>query len=1216
MSSNRLFFPLFFWLCFNLTHSQNKISNGNGNWSNPAIWTPAGVPSSTNNVTISNGHTVVIDATVSVNNLTIGNGGAAAELRFSGNTARSVTVANDVILNTSATFSILSTSNTTHSLFIGGNLLNNGTFRMFQDNNSLCNVTFNKNGNQTISGSGGLTRFNRIILNMGATAANILEVSSTSFTTITNFLTLSNGTFKLSTPNAATVVPFTAATTVQATSGIWLNSPTALMSFSAGLGLNGLLRVTSGYVDLGNANNEDLAPNGGTLTVEGGTLDIAGKYNVSASASSFNFSGGTILISNNASTNTSIAPFHISATGSSFNMSGGVLVLRREGGSGAQDLGYLNTGSTAGSVTGGTIQFGNSTSPANQTISINSTFAIPNMVINSGSVTVKLLTNSLTIANNISILSGTLQSNNLPIAVAGNWSNSGSFVSGTGTVLFNGSSAQSISKSGGETFNTLLFSGTGTKTFSSSITANGNFSVNSNSTVDVSASNFSLALKGNFINSGSFNARAGTVLLNGTTSQSIGGSSTTTFFNLTLNNNSGAVMNSAENIEGTLSLNNGLFNVNSQSLILVSNSSTTARIGPITGTGDISGNVIVQRYAPGGSTGWALFGTPISSALTLNDWDDDMIISCPTCPDGNVPNFLSVYTYDETQPGAHDAAASYVGLSGINDAIVPNKGYWVYLGTGAVTTASMVIDVTGAVRKFNQTIPLTRTNFGSAIDDGWNLIHNPYPSAISWAALKGSTTNIDDAIYVYNADLNSGAGTFATYVNGISSPAVASGGIGDNIPMCQGFYVHSTGATALTAQESNKVAANPSFLKSAALHTTPLLRLNLHGSNSYLDEAVVYFQTGGTKNFEFDHDAYKMASFDPLAPAICISHGGVDFQINGVQPLNGNFSIPVKATTGTSGTFTISANDINTFPLGTCMILFDKATSTTTDLKTSDYVFYLADTTVAPRFELQITLNTLNITSKVNQPTCQLPNQGYITAIGLNQGPWNYIWKNNGIIVKTSINMLFADTLKNLAGGVVELELSTTGLCDNNTSLHNVLSKTPVTAQFSSIDTLVLTESSSDVLFTNTSVNGTSYLWYSGYNNVISTLDSPIFTYNNPGEFDVKLISTNNTGCLDSIQKKIVVMDGLASLKENKESHSFLLKTLEKNRYLIQGNFSENQKTEIRLYDVTGKLLNNYGSAFLNSISLVIDLNEFRQGIYFLYISNGSETKTMKLIVN
>ena len=93
-------------------------------------------------------------------------------------------------------------------------------------------------------------------------------------------------------------------------------------------------------------------------------------------------------------------------------------------------------------------------------------------------------------------------------------------------------------------------------------------------------------------------------------------------------------------------------------------------------------------------------------------------------------------------------------------------------------------------------------------------------------------------------------------------------------------------------------------------------------------------------------------------------------------------------------------------------------------------------------------------------------------------------------------------------------------------------------------------------------------------------------------------------------------MDGLASLKENKESHSFLLKTLEKNRYLIQGNFSENQKTEIRLYDVTGKLLNNYGSAFLNSISLVIDLNEFRQGIYFLYISNGSETKTMKLIVN
>jgi len=62
------------------------------------------------------------------------------------------------------------------------------------------------------------------------------------------------------------------------------------------VGLSGLMRVTSGTVDLGNANNEDLTAGGGTLVVEGGELDIAGKYNASSTATTFSLTGGTINI--------------------------------------------------------------------------------------------------------------------------------------------------------------------------------------------------------------------------------------------------------------------------------------------------------------------------------------------------------------------------------------------------------------------------------------------------------------------------------------------------------------------------------------------------------------------------------------------------------------------------------------------------------------------------------------------------------------------------------------------------------------------------------------------------------------------------------------------------------------------------------------------------------------------------------------------------------
>ncbi|MBK6986309.1 MAG: hypothetical protein IPH32_16935 [Bacteroidetes bacterium] len=51
----------------------------------------------------------------------------------------------------------------------------------------------------------------------------------------------------------------------------------------------------------------------------------------------------------------------------------------------------------------------------------------------------------------------------------------------------------------------------------------------------------------------------------------------------------------------------------------------------------------VQRFSV--AIGLALLGTPISSALTLLAWDDDMPISCASCPDGSAAGFLSIYSY-------------------------------------------------------------------------------------------------------------------------------------------------------------------------------------------------------------------------------------------------------------------------------------------------------------------------------------------------------------------------------------------------------------------------------------------------------------------------------------------------------------------------------------------------------------------------------------------
>lgn len=1198
----------------------NKVSNASGNWTVATIWTPNGVPTAGDNVTISNGHMVsIVGANAVCNNLTVG-GGTAATLQFSGNASRTLTVNNNLTINTSARFQVPTNSNATHALAINGNISNNNIINFASDGNSLCNVVLSKNGNQTLSGTGTTNAFNLIALNLGSNANNTFEVSTPNFTAPTNFLTLSNGTFKLSTANAVNITPFTGAVTLPQTTGIWVNSANATLNTGAGVTLSGRITVSNGTLNIGNAANEDLLSSGGSINVSGGALNIAGKFYSTGinNLSYFSISGGTVTVPAFGSTSTTDAPFQMAGVGSQFTMSGGLIVIPREGGSGAQDLGYINTGSILNTVTGGTLQIGNSATPAGQTMNINSSAPVGNIVVGSSNATARLNTNSLSLINRVIISSGTLNANNLGISLGGNWQNNGgTFTPGTGTVTFNGSSAQSIFKSGGETFNHLSFSGSGVKTFSSAVSALGNVSIAGGSSVDVSTSNHQLSLRGNFINSGTFNARSGLVFLNGTTAQTIGGSSTTNFFDLTLNNNAGATLTNSENLISTLTLNNGNFNANGL-LTMVSTATATARIAQITGSGNITGNVIVQRFAPGGTTGWALIGTPISTGLTLNDWDDDIYISCATCPDGDAGGFISIYTYDETPPGLYDDWASYIPMNTINDPIVPGKGYWVYLGDGQFTTNNIIIDVTGNVRKFNYTIPLNYTNHGSPSDDGWNLIHNPYPSPISWAALKGATSNIDDAIYVYNADLNGGSGGFASYVNGVSSPAVGAGGIGNTIPMFQGFYVHSTGATGLNAQESNKVAGNPTFLKtSASASSNPLLRINLHGANGFTDETVLYTQPGASDGFDVDYDSYKMRGQDPYAPIIALQKTVNDFQINGVAPISGNFSIPLKTVTGYPGTYTISISNFSTFPTGACINLFDKYNSTTTNLKTSNYVFTLSDTTQAPRFNLNITINPLAINANVTQPDCSAPNDGQITAIGNSSGPWNYYWTNaSGTLIKTSLNKSSADTLKTTSGGKYNLEVNTVGACDNNTSSFNINTIVAPTSQFYCVDTVYL-NSGGFVQFSNASVNAIQYQWDFGDNAGFSMLPSPAYNYTATGIYTVSLICTSTSGCSDVSHKLVTVLNtdiGIASTGGG-NPHGLLLKTIGNNEFLLEQEIPEALEHTYKIYDELGKLIIDLGGITSKTVSLPINLKSYKPGVYFLTITSESGQITLKLPV-
>ncbi|MFI5221559.1 MAG: beta strand repeat-containing protein [Bacteroidia bacterium] len=438
----------------------NITSNATGVWSATGTWVGGVVPVAGDNVTIANSHTVTLDVSTSCGSLTVGQGTSGQLTIGSSAAGLTLTMANDITVNAGATITTGATA-ATHAITTTGNIINNGTINLAPTGTRICNVTFTKNGNQSISGSGATSTFNNITVNMGSSSSNILTVSATNFSAASNFLTLTNGTFYLTAP--VTITPFTSANNIVATCGLRVNNSSAIINITGGtLTVYGYIQATAGTINVGNASDQNLTSYGGNVTVDGGTINVAGRLDRTGPTVLVNLtiSSGTLKLAATGSTTAAMAPFHMDEVGSTFNMSGGTIIIVRPG---AGNLGFYNIGGTLGSVTGGILQIGNASTPAAQTIQINSISSVGGLVVSNGvAVTAQLVTNPLTVVNDVTINSGTLNSSSLNLTIGGNWSNSGTFTAGTGTVKFNGG-AQSLTGNATSFYN-LTFAGSGTKT--------------------------------------------------------------------------------------------------------------------------------------------------------------------------------------------------------------------------------------------------------------------------------------------------------------------------------------------------------------------------------------------------------------------------------------------------------------------------------------------------------------------------------------------------------------------------------------------------------------------------------------------------------------------------------------------------------------------------------------------------------------------------------
>jgi hypothetical protein len=444
-------------------------------------------------------------------------------------------------------------------------------------------VTFSATGVKNLNGTATTQTFNNLVFNKGG-GGSVTGGGSTATLTINGGVTLTAGTFSAGTITAINLP------------GDWTNnggtftpgsSNVTFNSSAAGQNINGSAASQTFNSITVNKTGQTLIMGGSTttLTLNGSLTLTAGTLGVGTNTLTLNGAvstgGGTLTSSTTGTVNynqgsngqaTVLAANYGNLTFSNFNKT-----LASSGTIGIAGTFTPGTGA-AHTITGSTINF-------NGAGSQNIPGFTYNNLTSSGGGVARILDSVNTIK-----IAGTFTPGTDTYTITGS------------TIEYNGGAAQILPSSGFNTYNNLTLNNVTTTTGFAGLTVNGlievkagtftssstynNVQIDSGATLAATAAS-TINVSGNWTNNGgTFTANTSTVNLNGAGAQTIGGTGTTTFNNLTVSNATPISMNNDNTVNGVLALTSSDITVASTKTL-----TQPSTAGASTGTFDVIGNL-------------------------------------------------------------------------------------------------------------------------------------------------------------------------------------------------------------------------------------------------------------------------------------------------------------------------------------------------------------------------------------------------------------------------------------------------------------------------------------------------------------------------------------------------------------------------------------------------------------------------------------------------
>ncbi|WEK18837.1 MAG: hypothetical protein P0Y49_18845 [Candidatus Pedobacter colombiensis] len=322
-----------------------------------------------------------------------------------------------------------------------------------------------------------------------------------------------------------------------------------------------------------------------------------------------------------------------------------------------------------------------------------------------------------------------------------------------------------------------------------------------------------LVFKNDVVNNGSIilNQNTGTLVFNSNYAlQTFTGSGTCTVSRLEVNMVSKegiALLQGKLKVSRQVALIKGVLNSNGQLTISSTGPTDHASLLPIQNTSEanVIGNVIVQQFidgdfsAPSTARGWWLLTSPVYQSVgtaklyNLNAIQQSIFVTGPgginNGFDPSPNNNATIYSHDQSLPGS--LSQKYISIASMGTNVSVGKGFYVfsrgsreepnaYIHQIQTTPFSnprpYTLNYTGKLFTGELRIDLYNRDMG-AEGDGYNLLGNPYASAILWGNLQ--KINVGPFIWVFDTKNNAyrvtddpayiirpGAGFFVKVSNG------------------------------------------------------------------------------------------------------------------------------------------------------------------------------------------------------------------------------------------------------------------------------------------------------------------------------------------------------------------------------------------------------------------------------------------------------------------